>query len=290
MNVDDGLYNFCRAILYCLDKIAKEETEQLLDPKLTICPQTVRTMLNLHWSRGAHGGEAFEAVLKQRFSSEMSEDETMVSEGPKVTQIRPVFKLHSSKSILSRTDQKSTPERKPVRLSMSRHVTTTRCENYCATKDKNDVEDAKALSKKLLHLCSPPRRRSSVPITDVTVSSSSDFLSSSSSARRHSSHLEQVQGNLPPRSKDICDNIEEGMIINANRLGELVDSMTNVEPCIVRNALEYQLPLLFGRNDIANHSQMHHCRSFLMTVLTHQAGWETVEKCIILFLKEFNSS
>ncbi|ODM95419.1 Integrator complex subunit 1 [Orchesella cincta] len=46
-----------------------------------------------------------------------------------------------------------------------------------------------------------------------------------------------------------------------------------------------KLPLMFGRSEIHPN-----CRSFLMTVLTHQAGWETVENLINLFLREFDSA
>lgn len=30
-----------------------------------------------------------------------------------------------------------------------------------------------------------------------------------------------------------------------------------------------------------------HCRAFLLTVLTHESGWKTVEDCLNLFLGEF---
>lgn len=166
----------------------------------------------------------------------------------------------------------------------------------------NKRKSIEVLSKELLNLASPPssRRRSSVP-----VSKGEDV--SFATLRRHSAHVDEAKTLV--KDDSLCD-LEVGSEAKSpsKYLGKLVDQITQVEPCIVRNALEYQvkdlsmlcgrktrfnvfrgisfqLPLLFGKSE-SNSSY----RSFLMTALAHQAGWETIQRCLTLFLKEFDPS
>lgn len=87
------------------------------------------------------------------------------------------------------------------------------------------------LSKELLQLSSPPsnRRRSSVPVPK-------EGESLDQTPRRHSAHMEDKKKVIisgEPEQKD--DKI------STKFLGQLVDQMTLVEPCIIRNSLEYQV-------------------------------------------------
>jgi hypothetical protein len=86
------------------------------------------------------------------------------------------------------------------------------------------------LSKELLNLASPPsnRRRSSVP-----VSKSDDPLNLT--PRRHSAYVEDK--NLSKRGEAVQAREKSP----SKHLGELVDEMTLVEPCIIGKALEFQV-------------------------------------------------
>ncbi len=86
------------------------------------------------------------------------------------------------------------------------------------------------LSKELLNLSTPPsnRRRSSVPVPK------GEAEGQGQTPRRHSAHLEEKRNELGKIS-------EEDEKSPSKYLGQLVDKITQVEPCIVRNALEYQV-------------------------------------------------
>jgi hypothetical protein len=82
------------------------------------------------------------------------------------------------------------------------------------------------------------------------------------------------------------ENEGEGGGHCCSHLGQLVDTIALVEPTILRRALDSQLPLLFGRKEGSNNNV--NGRAFLMTTLTHEAGWDTVEKTLQLLLNKFD--
>lgn len=96
----------------------------------------------------------------------------------------------------------------------------------------NKRKSIENLSKELLLLSSPPsnRRRSSVP-----ASKGVDDSQGGQTLRRHSAHLEK-KGTIGFGEGDTKSEKSP-----SKYLGQLVDEITQVEPCIIRNALEYQV-------------------------------------------------
>lgn len=260
------------ALLYITDTVTERNPEKLVRCVMNANASFLYKLIQAQWKRGAVGGEKFVQILKTRCG--VVEHMEVVEEAQPVrTSVRSPLHFGSVKETSSK---KGARDNKTVLTSHTRIHTGSRVPLNVglptfSTQPSDKRKSIELLSKELLHLSSPTsnRRRSSVPV------SIGDIDSQGVTPRRHSAHTEKQKLTF---GKNTEDDDASGEKSPSKYLGQLVDQITQ-EP----NALEYQLPLLFGKNENSSG-----CRSFLMTALAHQAGWENISRCIALFLKEFD--
>jgi len=199
--------------LYCLDKAVEENPEKvtsvIMDAKYMI------TLVELQWKRGASGGHKFAQLVKKLLPSD-NQDDSQKFVVPKKFNPRPLLILPVAEkepkqllpSLIATSNQSRGP--KSLKYDQPEDMDTS------TTEDMN----IRSLSKQLLALSSPSsRRRSSVPLIDDSVSFT---------PRRHSVHQEKKSSH------------GTGFVVG-NNVGQLVDTIRDVEPCIVRNALDIQV-------------------------------------------------
>lgn len=204
-------------------------------------PKYMMTLVEVYWKKGINGGEKFLQFLQKLESLENPKSGSIApSSSSRHSSLRPQLNIGSSKD-QSRNQLKlknSGNSSRIIRTPRSDHATRNSSGssmNYEAEAGNEEASRMRIanLSKQLYTLSSPPssRRRSSVPV-DPNMS----LDDSMSSTRRHSSHIDNsVVGHVP---------MEVDIFSSANNLGELVDSITYVEPCIVRHAMDYQVCII----------------------------------------------
>lgn len=205
-------------------------------------PKYILSLLKIHYKKGATGGQKF-FKLVQHLAAEAESEPPSTSGSPRTMlgAVRPLLSIPSAKEH-SRNQlrlKSSMPEKSNKHLTHSARRdhsgqagSTMRYESEVCS-EEGSMAKISNLSKQLFMLYSPPssRRRSSVPLDPNT--SFDDPMNATT--RRHSSHC---SGSASYGKVDVVDGT------SANNLGELVDTITYVEPCIVRHAMDYQVRVL----------------------------------------------
>lgn len=203
-----------------MDTVSQTEPEKVVRAASQANPQFLYNLIQAQWKRGADGGKKFVHLLLARCGVGESMDVDKHKE-PKSAPVRTALQLGTVKE-----KEIKKPPLPSTRLSVGAANTSISSESSFIPTPFNKRKNIENLSKELLQLASPPsgRRRSSVP-----ASKHDDSLNQT--PRRHSAHVED---------KSDMDVSEESQS-PSKYLGQLVDQITQVEPCIVRNALEYQV-------------------------------------------------
>ena len=248
-----------RALLLCLDKAVTENPEKV--GAAVADPHYMNSLVELQWKRGSTGGEKFARLLKKIAGI----DEVMETskEPPKPTYVvrpqmpeaftmTPRAKLGKPKAVAVPISSVESVDKKPLiepvpSMSESEELIRNLCKELLATVNLS------------------PKRRSSAPADDSTAGETTAGLGQ----RRHSSFGEEAA-----LKDDVGRNVE----------GPLIDQIMELEPCIVKSALDVQIPLLFERTPNPLNA-----RPLLLNVLAHQSSWKTVDFCINFFLSECDS-
>jgi len=211
-----------RALLLSLDKLVELNEEHVIKSVMNV--SYLNTLVQIQWKRGVSGGKKFVDLLKRRCGVPPDPPETKQQVPEQRVPVRPVLNLSS------RSPPESSSSRKKMLVpQLSTHNTTDSSANPALFDSRTEDKGIDRLSQELLQLSSPPisRRRSSVPVRvgDETLSG----------MRRHSSHVPKVKEDLDQ------EGVESLMGGGRHNLGKLVDTITVLEPTILRNAMEFQV-------------------------------------------------
>jgi len=198
----------------------------------------MQTLVEVHWKNGIDGGKKFHQLLRQITGLENT-DATKYEDEPssRTCPLRPQLSIPSLKEqnrpkLKSAMHQNNSSQliRTGIHESFRNSIGSVITYESEVCDEETSRMKITNLSKQLFALSSPPssRRRSSVPV-DPNMSLEDSLAVS----RRHSSHCDGGSSHIP-MDVDMSGS-------SANNLGELVDSITYIEPCIVRHAMDYQV-------------------------------------------------
>jgi len=217
------LFDICRGLLYCLDKAVEESPEKMSESILD--PRYMKTIVEVQWKRGAKGGEKFFRLLNQLAAPEEESIEKFQVPVP-----------YNPRPVLILPELTKTPQDQMLGNSLLSIIPLNQKRKTSEIKEKQELMDTsgtedlniRSLANQLLHLSSPTgRRRSSVPLLEEAGPSTHI----PQIQRRYSMTQEKKPGEGSPFEK-----IQIG-----NTVGQLVDTIREVEPCIVKNALDVQV-------------------------------------------------